>query len=201
MPSASRQACEPLAADGSDRRPLTARVALASDSSLHRHGAFFRYNDCASFDPIDCPAALQLNEQGVCSATSYLPELGDMGARLLKVRGALVADFGAGGGLGVYSDTAEVQLSSEAVITDDRLAALQLLPVVNAPQPANGQPLPSGKLPPPTVPSYLAYRLERTRARSAECNHRASGRKAQGRAVHGAGPFAAGSSSRIPWSD
>lgn len=84
--------------------------------------------------------------------------------RLLNVRGALVADFGAQGGLGLYTGTAEVLIGSQTSVTDDRLAASQLLPVVNALQPVNGQPLPNGQLPPPTVPSYLADRLKRTLA-------------------------------------
>lgn len=51
---------------------------LLSDFSLDRHDAFFGYGDCATFDPSGCPTGLQLNERAVCSATSYLPELGGM---------------------------------------------------------------------------------------------------------------------------
>ncbi len=59
---------------------------------------------------------------------------------------------------------AEVRITSETLLTDDRVAASQLLPVVNALQPVNEQALPAGQLAPPTVPSYLAHRLKRTLA-------------------------------------
>jgi Tol biopolymer transport system component len=84
---------------------------LLSDVHANRRRAFFRYGDCASYEPDHCGIAVQLQEEWACSRWSGRAfRAASFVHRFLKLRGALLGYFGWDSGLAAYTGPAQVDI-------------------------------------------------------------------------------------------
>ncbi len=134
------------------------RGLLLTTVESRRQEVFFGYDDCAYYDPRACRAAVHVSNTSVCSSSSYLPFLTTNGERLVRRRGALVADFGGDGGLTAFSGGLEVHVISDdsrARRTRAAFRGLQAFP---------GETRASERLRPAAVPGHFARQLHRVMA-------------------------------------
>jgi Tol biopolymer transport system component len=75
-----------------------------------REGTLLSYDDCASFDPSDCLAEIELQEAPICRRKNIIVAEAGFGGRYLERRGALLADFGYEGGMAAYTGAVYVKL-------------------------------------------------------------------------------------------
>jgi Tol biopolymer transport system component len=114
----------------------------------------FSYDDCARYDPPECPARLYVSQASVCARDSHLPFLTSNRERYSRRRGAFIVDFGRQGGMDVYTGGLAVHLSSDG----KRQQVLAL---------GNLRPFGPGsrdhrRLAPPALPREFALEVRRT---------------------------------------
>jgi WD40-like Beta Propeller Repeat len=63
------------------------RGLLLSGAERTRPGIFFRYDDCARYDPRECPEELHVSQASVCAPDSHLPFLTSNRERYSRRRG------------------------------------------------------------------------------------------------------------------
>jgi len=96
-------------------RPLwlgtTYRGLLLSEVTHGRHEPlFFAYSDCGRYYPRDCPREIQVMDESVCANDASVPFLGTNNERIKRRRRALVAPFGAQGGVTALTGGLEVDV-------------------------------------------------------------------------------------------
>jgi hypothetical protein len=130
------------------------RGLLLTGAERTRPGIFFRYDDCARYDPRECPEELHVSQASVCAPDSHLPFLTSNRERYSRRRGAFVVDFGPQGGIDAYTCGLEVHLSSD----DKRQQVLALGHL----RPFGRESRDSRRLRPPALPRELALEVHRT---------------------------------------
>ena len=114
----------------------------------------FSYNDCARYDPRECPQRLYVSQASVCARDSHLPFLTSNREKYSRHRGAFVVDFGRQGGMDVYTGGLEVHLSSD----DKRQQVLALGDL----RPFGRESRDARRLAPPALPRDFAREVRRT---------------------------------------
>ena len=118
------------------------------------------YDDCASYNPRDCPAPIQLQETSVCSGRTTLGVIAQPNYHPMRVfadRGLLFVDIGQGD-LSVITGTAHVRIFPDA--HSRRGANRRALAAVRSLRPIGKRA--AAALPPPALSRTLLHRLRRT---------------------------------------
>jgi Tol biopolymer transport system component len=129
------------------------RGLLLTRTVRMRPGVEFQYDDCARYDPRECPAPLYVRQASVCGPLSHLPFLTSNRERYSLRRGAFIVDFGRQGGIDAYTGGLEVHLSSG----DKRQQRLALRHL----RPFGPHSRDAGRLAPPALPRDFARKVRR----------------------------------------
>jgi Tol biopolymer transport system component len=130
------------------------RGLLLTGTVRMRPGVEFKYDDCARYEPRECPAPLYVSQASVCAPLSHLPFLTSNRERYSMRRGAFIVDFGPQGGIDAYTGGLEVHLSSDDK-HQQRLALRNL-------RPFGSESDKSRRLAPPALPRRFARQVRRT---------------------------------------
>jgi Tol biopolymer transport system component len=134
---------------------LTHRGLLLSDVTHGRsEPLFFDYADCARYRPQDCPPGIEVMNQSVCSKDGSVRFLGDSGEQVNRRRRALVASFGAQGGITALTGALELNLFADPGGAAAVRAAFRAL----RPFPGEAK---VERLPSPSIPAKLARQIRR----------------------------------------
>lgn len=131
---------------------------LLSFAEAGRDAAFV-YDDCASYNPRDCPAPIQLQETSVCSGRTNLAVIAQPNyhpMRVFAARGLLFVDIGQGD-LSVISGAAHVRIFPDA--HSRRGGNRRALAAVRSLRPIGKR---ARALPAPALSRTLLHRLRRT---------------------------------------